>query len=79
MVPDIQINKDIVNMEDKEELYPSAADIEISEIAPAFKMDKKCEDDPLAKVLIGKFAPNSAKRKIHFLLDFGLKMINEVY
>ncbi|XVF50048.1 hypothetical protein PTKIN_Ptkin04bG0063400 [Pterospermum kingtungense] len=54
MVPDLQINKDIVCMEGKEELYPSAADIGC-DIAPAFQMAKRCEDhDPLAKGEINK-------------------------
>ncbi|XVF11849.1 hypothetical protein REPUB_Repub08aG0062600 [Reevesia pubescens] len=46
MVPDLQINKDIVFMEDKKELHSSAADIE----TPPFKMDKRSEDhDPRLK------------------------------
>ncbi|EOY21978.1 SNF2 domain-containing protein / helicase domain-containing protein / HNH endonuclease domain-containing protein, putative isoform 1 [Theobroma cacao] len=50
MVPDLLINKDLVCMEDKNELHPSAADIGICEVAPPLEMNKINKDrDPLPK------------------------------
>ncbi|XVE56866.1 hypothetical protein DITRI_Ditri04bG0044700 [Diplodiscus trichospermus] len=49
IVHDIQKKKDIVSMGGKREFHPSA-DIGICNIAPPFKVDKRCDDhDPLPK------------------------------